>query len=87
VELSATSREANAGYWDGAPVPERAITAGMSIILASRQVLVMATGTHKASVVAALLASRPAPGLPASFLLEHPDAQLIVDRAAAPTAS
>lgn len=84
VELSAESRAANAAYWSGDAVPERALTAGMSTILGARQALLLASGSAKAEVVRRLMDGDPSPELPASMLKRHPDATLIVDRAAHP---
>lgn len=84
VALSPESRAANAAYWSGDAVPDRALTAGMSTIMAANEVLLLASGRRKADVVARLLADDPSPALPASMLRRHPDATMIVDRAAHP---
>ncbi len=84
VTLTAESRAANARYWSGAEVPTRAITAGMRTLLASRRILVLASGSRKAGIVDRMLHSDPTADVPASLLRDHPRAELIVDRAAAP---
>lgn len=46
----------------------RALTMGISTILAARSILILATGSHKAEAVAAALNGSPTPRLPASLL-------------------
>ncbi len=46
----------------------RALTMGVAPILAARSILILATGTHKADVVARALNGPMTPGLPASLL-------------------
>jgi glucosamine-6-phosphate deaminase len=54
VELSPETLRANKRYWgDGAPVPNRAITTGMKSLLASRRILLLASGSRKREIVAA----------------------------------
>jgi len=84
--LMERSRQANA-YLFSSPeaVPTQAITMGIGTILDARQVVMMVTGESKAKPVSRLLAlSEPTPDFPASALLGHPNAWLIVDRFAHP---
>ena len=85
VSLTPESLESNAAYWSEGHVPERAVTAGMSVILAARRVLVLVSGAAKAPVLARLMESGPDSWLPASHLHLHPDASILADREAAPT--
>jgi glucosamine-6-phosphate deaminase len=84
--LMERSRLANAYLFPGLEaVPTEAITMGIGTILDARQVVMMATGESKAQPVSRLLAlSEPTPEFPASALLGHPNAWLIVDRLARP---
>ncbi len=86
VSLTPESLESNAAYWSEGRVPERAVTAGMSVILAARRVLVLVSGAAKASVLARLMESGPDSWLPASHLHLHPNASILADREAAPAA-
>jgi glucosamine-6-phosphate deaminase len=83
VELTPASIESNARYWGTAPVPKRAVTAGMSLILAARRVLLLVAGPHKRAILDDLRRATSGPLLPASWLHQHPDASVIADRAAA----
>lgn len=87
VELSDSTRRANAGAFGGDPqaVPQRAITLGLQEILAADRVLLVVTGAAKAAVLAQLLRSPPSDGLPASWLQQHPDVTVIADQAALQT--
>lgn len=80
VELSAESRVSNRAYW-GRDVPEHALTAGMSVILAARRTLLLVAGAHKQSVLRRVLDGPPTPEVPAS-LLGGPGVTVLADRAA-----
>jgi glucosamine-6-phosphate deaminase len=66
----------------GVAAPTHARTLGIATILAARRVRLIAFGREKAPLVAALL-SGAGSTLPAASLLEHPDAVLVLDEAAA----
>lgn len=82
VELTPESLESNARYWEGDPVPARAVTAGMTVILAARRVLLIVVGEGKREILRRLLDDPVGPELPASWLRTHPAATLLADRAA-----
>jgi glucosamine-6-phosphate deaminase len=63
--------------------PVMAITMGIATILDARALLVLATGAAKAAAVAAALEGPLAARCPASAIQLHPDATVILDRAAA----
>jgi glucosamine-6-phosphate deaminase len=63
--------------------PLRAITMGIGTIRAARRIVVLATGESKATAVKRLVHGPDDPEWPCSFLHNHPDLDLITDRAAA----
>jgi len=63
--------------------PLRAITMGVGTIRAARRIIVIATGASKATAVRRLVEGPDDPEWPCSFLHEHPDLDLVADRAAA----
>ena len=63
--------------------PLRAITMGIGTIRAARRILVLATGESKATAVHRLVHGPDDPDWPCSFLHNHPDLDVIADRAAA----
>ncbi|MGH2402571.1 MAG: glucosamine-6-phosphate deaminase, partial [Candidatus Limnocylindria bacterium] len=83
ISLTPESLESNARYWTDT-VPQRALTTGMSVIMAARRVLLLVSGSRKASVLGRLIRSDRNPWLPASHLHAHPAALLLADRAALP---
>jgi glucosamine-6-phosphate deaminase len=84
VELSDGTRSQNASAFGGvaAAVPTRAITLGLAEILAAERILLVVTGTAKASVLRRVLEAPPTPDIPASWLQFHPAVSVIADGAA-----
>jgi glucosamine-6-phosphate deaminase len=82
VRLTPESLESNARYWPSASVPREALTCGMNHIVAARQVILLVSGAHKASILGRVMGSAPDPWLPATWLHNHPNATLVADRAA-----
>ena len=85
VELTPETRAQNAPMFarGGRIVPLRAITMGIATILDAREILLVATGTAKATALAAALHGAPDPARPASALQRHPRWVVIADEAAA----
>jgi len=68
------------GEWN---VPRKAITAGVGTILEARRVLLLAFGEGKANIVREAVEGPVSNTVAASFLQEHPDAEVVLDPAAA----
>ena len=83
VTLTPESRASNARYWPGLGVPERALTAGMDVILGAREVLLLVSGAHKRAVLQSTLHGPRTPELPAS-LLDPARLTVLADEAALP---
>ena len=64
-------------------MPREALTVGLETILASREILLVASGSQKAAAVAAALEGPVTPRCPASFVSLHPRLSVMLDRAAA----
>jgi glucosamine-6-phosphate deaminase len=81
VELSDVTRFQNAAAFGGDPtaVPSRAITLGLTEILAADRILLVVTGAAKAAVLRRVLESPPTPDVPASWLQHHPAVSVIAD--------
>lgn len=83
VTLSPESLRSNRAYFPPAyPVPERAMTAGMRLILGARRILLLVSGERKRAILRRVLDGPPTQWLPASYLATHRDAWIIADRAA-----
>ncbi|HVT44193.1 MAG TPA: glucosamine-6-phosphate deaminase [Thermoanaerobaculia bacterium] len=82
VHLAEETLRANAEEFPGERVPERAITMGIATILASRSILILASGEAKREATRRLARERPSPDFPASALRMHADVTVLVDRAA-----
>lgn len=83
VELNASTREDNAHFFQSLDeVPTHAITIGIQSILKSEQIILLASGKSKANAVKTLLESKENvnPDFPASYLWEHDDVTIIVDK-------
>src|SRR5262249_25810752 len=87
VALTEASIESNARYWGGRDqVPARALTAGMSLLLAARRgPLVVSRARERAGLRRAVDGPVP-PGVPASYLQRAGNVTVIADRDAWPGA-
>lgn len=84
VELAERTRQANARFFASIDqVPTRAVTMGIGTILKARRLLLLAAGSGKAEIVKELVEGTPRVGVPATALQTHPDATVLLDRAAA----
>ncbi|MCX7591240.1 MAG: glucosamine-6-phosphate deaminase, partial [Kiritimatiellae bacterium] len=70
-------------FEDAESVPRRGITMGVGTILESRKCLLLATGAHKAEIVAKAVEGPITSMISASALQLHPNCVVIVDEAAA----
>ena len=62
--------------------PDAALTMGISEILNSKQVLLLAQGENKATAVSGMISGPVSKSKPASFLQNHPNVEIIVDKTA-----
>jgi glucosamine-6-phosphate deaminase len=80
VWLSEETKRANRKYFDGdATVPTRAITMGISTLLSSSSIVLIASGENKREALHEALTGKPDKNLPASFLTTHPNLLVIAD--------
>ena len=78
-----TRRDAASDFFAEENVPRRAITMGVGTILEAKQVILMAFGEGKSSVVAKAVEGEISAIVAASFLQTHSNAQFVLDDAAA----
>lgn len=84
VDLDPITIEANSRFFNNKEeVPTQAITMGIGTMMASRKIVVMASGEGKAEIVKQLVESEVTPQLPATILHFHPNALLLLDAEAA----
>ena len=84
VELSEATIEVNSRLFARADeVPRRALTVGVGTLMASRRLLLLATGESKAEAIAASVEGKVGAQCPASFLQQHADCTFLLDKAAA----
>ncbi|HEX8430129.1 MAG TPA: glucosamine-6-phosphate deaminase [Longimicrobium sp.] len=77
-----TRRDAAADFFGEDNVPTEAITMGVATILDAREVALVATGEHKATIVRRSVEGEPDPDVAATYLQEHPNATFYLDPAA-----
>ena len=82
VKLAPGTREASLGYGADTP-PEHGITAGLSTLLAAREVGLLVRGEHKAAILARALTGPVDDEVPATHLRAHDALTVYADRAAA----
>ena len=78
-----TRKDAASDFFEERYVPREAITMGVGTILDAREVILIATGEHKAPIVRRAVEGEPTSQVPATYLQLHPNASVYVDRAAA----
>lgn len=83
ITLDRTTRiDAASDFFGEEFVPRRAITMGVGTILGAKRIALMALGEHKALVIARAVEGEVTESVAASFLQEHDDARIYLDRAA-----
>lgn len=80
VPLSTASLASNAAYAPALPVPRTALTAGLGVLLTARRVILLVSGSGKREIVHRALEGPVTPEVPASFLQQHPELVVVVDR-------
>ena len=83
TDLAETTRKDAAQRFAPAPVPFRAVTAGIASILAAKRLILCAYGAGKAPAVKAMLEGPIGSDCPASAIRTHRDVLVLLDPAAA----
>lgn len=84
IDLKESTRQANARFFNHIDdVPKQAITMGISTIMKSKEIVLLASGEAKAEATYKLIKGDITEQLPASALKNHPAVTVIVDQAAA----
>jgi len=78
-----TRKDAAADFFGEENVPREAITMGVATILAAREILLLATGEHKAGIIARAVEGPIDHEVAATYLQRHPNATVIIDPPAA----
>ncbi len=78
-----TRADAAADFFGEGNVPSRAITMGVETILEAREVILLATGEHKADIVRRAVEGEVHADVAATFLQRHPHATVYLDPPAA----
>ncbi|MDQ6689198.1 MAG: PIG-L family deacetylase, partial [Gemmatimonadota bacterium] len=78
-----TRRDAAADFFGEENVPTEAITMGVATIMEAREIALVATGEHKAAIIARAVEGEPDPDVAATYLQRHQNAVFYVDHAAA----
>ncbi|MEM6287366.1 MAG: glucosamine-6-phosphate deaminase, partial [Bacteroidota bacterium] len=78
-----TRKDAASDFFEEKYVPREAITMGVGTILDAREIILIATGEHKAPIVRQAVEEKPNQQVSATYLQYHSNASFYVDRAAA----
>jgi glucosamine-6-phosphate deaminase len=85
ITLTEESLVSNAVYWGGRDnVPTQALTAGMDLLLAAKQILLLVTGAHKQGILQKTLYGEVTPDVPSSYLQKANHVTVLADKAALP---
>ncbi len=77
-----TRMDAASDFFGERNVPRRAITMGVGTILEARRIILMGFGEAKAAILRRAIEGDVTPGVAASFLQQHANAEFILDTAA-----
>jgi len=81
VRLREKTIKDNARFFENeSEVPRKAVTMGIATILEAKKIVLLATGSNKAEVVAKAIKNPATIDIPASFLQNHPGCVFIVDK-------
>jgi glucosamine-6-phosphate deaminase len=78
-----TRKDAAADFFGVENVPREAVTMGVATILDAREIALLATGEHKAAIVARAVEGEISPDVAATFLQRHQSVTVYLDRPAA----
>ena len=82
VRLAESTRAGMAKDFGPDELPEEGLTLGVREILQAKKIVLMATGSSKASILKSLVQTFNDPDLPASFLAAHPNYLVLCDEQA-----
>lgn len=77
-----TRKDAASDFFGDENVPREAITMGVGTILDAREIILMATGEHKAPIIKRAVEENVTNSVTASYLQRHENAHIFLDRAA-----
>jgi len=80
--LAESTRVDNRALFEGGVVPTKALTVGISTVMASEHILLLAFGAKKTLAVEKLMKAEPDASFPVTFLAQHPNLTVILDEAA-----
>jgi glucosamine-6-phosphate deaminase len=84
IALTQNTREVNARFFANIDeVPKEALSVGVGTVMDAREIVVIATGTRKAAIVAACVEGAVSHWRPLSFLQLHPNVTIVCDEGAA----
>lgn len=83
LPLSRISIEANREWFGGDYAPSLGVTTGMRTLLSMCCVMILAFGEHKADAVVRMIEGSPTSACPASYVQDHPNSHVFLDRQAA----
>ncbi len=78
-----TRKDAAADFFGEENVPREALTMGVATILVAREIVILATGEHKAAIVRRAVEGEVDHEVAATFLQQHPHTTFYIDRPAA----
>ncbi|MEO2013229.1 MAG: glucosamine-6-phosphate deaminase [Fuerstiella sp.] len=79
---SVTRTDAASDFFGAENVPRRAITMGVGSILNAWKIFILAFGENKAAIVARTVEGPPASSVPATYLQQHRNVEMLLDQAA-----
>ena len=78
-----TRKDASSGFFGEKNVPKQAITMGMKTIMQSKEILLLAWGESKVSIIKKVVEGNIETHIPATLLQRHTNCKFIIDKSAA----
>ena len=82
IDLTKETIKKNSNIFNRRTFPKKGLTMGISSILSAKKIILMASGKHKAKAVECMLNGPISKSCPASFLRDHKDVTIIIDKSA-----
>ena len=83
VKLTNETIKSNSRFFKNRKTPNKSLSIGISTILKSKKIILIATGKNKAEIISEVIKTKPSSKIPATFLKKHKRVIFLLDKEAA----